>query len=354
MSRVNSLVSRASFYGKLIVMTMQTARATSWDVARLAGVSRSTVSQVLNGNDERFPQETRERVRAAAAELAYRPSRAGRSLVSGVSDLIVVVVPNITFGRHLQDAVDSIANSTAARGLSVVVRYAGNNPEATLATVLDLRPTAVVDLGVFTEKERLAIEAAGIVVLPEQSMVSETLEDPNHHIGRLQVQHLLETPGRRLVMALLQDSRLDTFGPDRQRGVFDEAAALGATEPSVIRVPLTVKGAVEALAGVVREHPGVPIGVCCYNDDVAIAVIAAARELGLTVPQQVAVIGVDNTEIGQLISPRLTSVAIDLLGTLETFLSLTGLVSNPGDPESAGRDLRDPSTFVTLVPGEST
>jgi len=335
-------------------MTTQTARATSWDVARLAGVSRSTVSQILNGNDERFPQETRDRVRAAAAELAYRPSRAGRSLVSGVSDIIVVVVPNITFGRHLQDAVDSIANSTAARGLSVVVRYAGNDPEATLATVLDLRPTAVVDFGVFTEKERLAIEAAGIVALPEQSMVSETLEDPNHHIGRLQVRHLLETPGRRLVMALLQDSRLDTFGPDRQRGVFDEAAALGTPEPAVIRVPLTLDGAVEALAGVIRENPNVPLGVCCYNDDVAIALIAAARELSLSVPQQVAVIGVDNTEIGQLISPRLSSVAVDLIGTLTTFLSLTGLVSGPDDADSAARDLRDPSTFVTLVPGEST
>jgi DNA-binding LacI/PurR family transcriptional regulator len=353
-SRVNYLVSRASLYGTLIVMATLSPRATSWDVARLAGVSRSTVSQVLNGNDERFPQETRERVRAAASELAYRPSRAGRSLVSGVSDLIVVVVPNITFGRHLQDAVDSIANSTAARGLSVVVRYAGNSPEATLTTVLDLRPTAVVDFGVFTEKERLAIEAAGIVALPKQSMVSETLEDPNHHIGRLQVQHLLTTPGRRLVMALLQDSRLDTFGPDRQRGVFDEAAVLGADQPAVIRVPLTVRGAVDALTAVVRENSDAALGICCYNDDVAIAIIAAARELGLSVPQQIAVIGVDNTEIGQLLTPRLSSVAIDLLGMLETFLSLTGLVNDPGDAVAAARDLRDPSSFVTLVPGESS
>ena len=332
-------------------MTTETAtatRATSWDVARRAGVSRSTVSQILNGNDERFPQETRDRVTTAAAELAYRPSRAGRSLVSGVSDLIVVVVPNITFGRHLQDAVDTIANSTAARGLSVVVRYAGNNAETTLTTVLDLRPTAVLDLGVFTEKERRAIEADGIVALPQQDMVSDILEDPNHLIGRLQVRHLLETSGRRLVMALLQDSRLDTFGPDRQRGVFDEAAAAGAVEPTVIRIPLLREGAVAALSAVVRDNPGASLGICCYNDDVAIAVIAAARELGLQVPSQVAVVGVDRTEVGQLVSPRLSSVAVDLLGLLADFLSMTGLTT--GD---VARDFRDPSTFVTLVPGES-
>lgn len=335
-------------------MTTQQTRATSWDVARLAGLSRSTVSQVLNGNDERFPPETRDRVRAAAAELSYRPSRAGRSLVSGVSDLVVVVVPNTTFGRHLQDAVDSIANSTAARGLSVVVRYAGNSPEATLTTVLDLRPTAVVDLGVFSDAERSAIAAAGIVVLPEQSMISETLENPNHHIGRLQARHLLETPGRQLVMALLQDSRLDTFGPERQRGVFDEAAALGAAEPAVIRVPLTLEGAITALEQVASELPGVPLGVCCYNDDVAIAILAAARALGLSVPQEVAVIGVDKTEVGQLVSPRLSSVAIDLPRTFATFLNLTGLSTATTDPVSSLADLRDPGTFVTLVPGEST
>ena len=106
-------------------MPVDEKRITSWDVARLAGVSRSTVSQVLNGNHERFPQETRDRVAQAAETLSYRPSRAGRSLVTGLSDLIVVVVPNVTFGRHLQDAVDSIAASTAATGMSVVVRYAG-------------------------------------------------------------------------------------------------------------------------------------------------------------------------------------------------------------------------------------
>ena len=354
MSRVNTEVSRATDCGKLIAMVTQTTRATSWDVARLAGVSRSTVSQVLNGNDERFPQETRDRVTAAAAELSYRPSRAGRSLVSGVSDIIVVVVPNVTFGHHLQDAVDGIANTTAARGLSVVVRYAGKDPEATLTTVLDLRPTAVVDLGVFTAKERLAIEAAGIVALPEQSMVAEIMDDPNHHIGRLQARHLLEVPGRRIVAALLLDARLDSFGPDRARGVRDEAAALGADEPAVMHVPLTREGAVAALREVVRENPDTPLGICCYNDDVAIALIAAARELGLSVPGQVAVVGVDRTEIGQLIEPRLTTIAVDLLGTLATFLSLTGLVSNPEVSERAARDLRDPSTFVSLVRGESS
>ena len=333
---------------------VQTARPTSWDVARLAGVSRSTVSQVLNGNDERFPQDTRDRVVAAAAELAYRPSRAGRSLVSGVSDLIVVVVPNVTFGRHLQDAVDSIANTSASRGMSVVVRYAGNDISATLSAVLDLRPAAIVDLGVFDEPARLQIERAGIATVPEQRMVAQMIENPNHLIGRLQARHLLEVPGRLLVSALLVDERLDTFGPDRQQGVFDEAAELEAEMPVAIRVPLRLEGAVEALSAVVDAHPGVALGVCCYNDDVAIAIIAAARALGLAVPTDVAVVGVDRTEVGQLIEPRLTTVAVDLMGSLATFLGEVGLVTPPPEAPSTAAALADASTFVTLVPGESS
>ena len=331
-----------------------TTRPTSWDVARLAGVSRSTVSQILNGNDDRFPQETRDRVTTAAAELAYRPSRAGRSLVSGVSDLIVVVVPNVTFGRHLQDAVDSIANSSASRGMSVVVRYAGNDPVATLTAVLDLRPAIVIDLGVFDDETRSQIERSGIIAVPEQSKVSEMLENPNHLIGRLQVRHLLETPGRRLVSALLIDTRLDTFGPDRLQGVMDEAAALGAEPPIAIRIPLTLAGAVEALTAIVQANPGVPLGVCCYNDDVAIAVIAAARELGLSVPSQVAVVGVDRTEIGQLIEPRLTSVSVDLLGTLAAFLGEVDLLQPSTHVGGLETMLADPSTFVRLEVGASS
>src|SRR5690242_14872058 len=94
-------------------------RATSFDVARAAGVSRSTVSQVLNG-DLRFPAETRAKVVAAAQMLSYRPSRAGRALVTGSSDIVVMLVPNATFGPHLQDSIDRITDASTPSGLSVV------------------------------------------------------------------------------------------------------------------------------------------------------------------------------------------------------------------------------------------
>jgi DNA-binding LacI/PurR family transcriptional regulator len=331
-------------------MTTGTApsRATSLDVARLAGVSRSTVSQVLNGNHDRFPLETRTRVETAAAELGYRPSRAGRALVTGVSDIIVVAVPNVTFGRHLQDAVDRIAKLTAARGMSVVVRYAGDDPEATLTAILDLRPAAVVDLGVFlSPDDRRAITSSGTRIVPDFNLLDEIYENPNRLIGRMQVRHLLERPERRLVIARLGDDRIDAFGPDRHQGVLHEARAAGQSDVPVITVPLEREAARDALAAVVSDNPDAALGVCCYNDDVAIAVLSAARDLGLTVPDRVAVVGVDSTAVGRLIDPPLSSVAIDVPGMLTMLLGELDLMSDSPAPE----DALDVSSYVKFVPG---
>lgn len=323
------------------------------DVARHAGLSRSTVSQVLNGNVDRFTQETRERVEAAAAELGYRPSRAGRALVTGVSDVIVVAVPNATFGRHLQDAVDRIARATAARGMSVVVRYAGDDEEATLTAVLDLRPAAVVDLGVFYSPEaRRVLEAGGTRVVPDLSVLDVLGENPNHLIGRLQARHLLSRPDRQLVFASLSDDRTDPFGPDRERGVFDEAEAEGALQPAVIAVSLDKDQATAAVTAVVNQMPGIALGVCCYNDDVAIAVLSAARELGLKVPDEIAVVGVDRTAIGQLVEPPLTSIAVDMPAMISSLIGDLDVLKEGA--ARVGPGSRSVGAFVELVQGATS
>lgn len=333
-------------------MTATTPRATSLDVANHAGLSRSTVSQILNGNDERFPQETRDRVAAAAAELGYRPSRAGRALVTGVSDVIVVTVPNVTFGRHLQDTVDRIAQATASRGMSVVVRYAGDDPQATLTAVLDLRPAAVVDMGVFASTEdRRMIEAQGTRIVPSLAAGDALREDPNHLVGRLQASHLLADPDRIIAVALLDDDRPDEYGPTRASGVVDEVVGAGRPTPPILSVPLERDAATAVLERLVTEHPGASFGICCYNDDVAIALLAAARELGLDVPGRVALVGVDRTAIGQLVDPPLTSIAVDMGAIVRGMLGDLQFLTAPEETEFFARDF---SEFVTLVPGGSS
>lgn len=328
-------------------------------MAASAGVSRSTVSQILNG-DERFPEETRARVRAAAEALNYRPSRAGRALVTGLSDIVVLVVPHATFGPHLQDSVDRITGASATAGMSVVVRFARMQDEATLTSVLDLRPAAVVDFGVFTPQQRERIAGSGTLVVPRRAYVTDGADpDPiDIEIGRIQVRELLRNGPRRLVYAALEDKRLDPFGPPRLDGIRREAQERGLDAPLTPRIPLDIQGASKALTEVRDEAGPVPLGICAYNDDVAIAVVAASRELGLRVPEDVAVIGVDKTAVGQLVSPRLSTVAIDqplLMDALVQDLATLSTRRADADADAdAQRNELDLRRVLELVRGETT
>ncbi len=332
-------------------------RATSFDVAREAGVSRSTVSQVLNG-DIRFPAETRAKVISAAEQLNYRPSRAGRALVTGLSDIVVVLVPNATFGPHLQDSVDRITNASATAGLSVVVRFGRPDDESTLNSVQDLRPTAVVDLGVLTSAQRERLIAAGIRTIPSAPPPAGIDGDPDPVdilIGRLQVRELARRGPRTIVYAALADHRLDPFGPPRREGIRRETEALGLSEASETRVPLDLDGAYSAVAAVLATAGPGPIGFCCYNDDVAIAVLAALRRLDRSIPDRVAVIGVDRTDVGQLISPRLSTISIDMPTLMESFVAeLTTIRGAPTGGRGTPTTQPSAASLVSLVRGETT
>ena len=288
--------------------------ATSVDVAQRAGVSRSTVSSILNGNDSRFPEATRERVRAAAAELDYRPSLAGRSLVSGRSDTIVVLLPNTSFQTNLQDAVDQVMQTTSHIGSNVVVRFVGSTMESTVSAILALRPLAIVDFAGLSSADRRILEQRGAIIVPDRA--DEDLGYiPDSGISELQAGALMERGARSLWYAALNDERLDPYGPGRFVSLQDFCRRNRLKAPHRIEVPLDLGGAIAALSHVVAKST--PVGIACYNDDVALALLAAARELKIDVPRTVSVVGVDRTPVGQLWSPPLTTVDTDVRGLAE-------------------------------------
>lgn len=326
--------------------------ATSSDVARVAGVSRTTVSHILNGHrPDRFPTRTRDRVLAAAEQLEYRPSRAGRSLVTGRSDTVLVLAPGTTWGKNLQDAVEALSAATAQLGTDVVVRFGGEEAAATTNSVLDRDPLAVVDLGVLDPGQRAHLEARGVLIvpgLPDSPTVDSPTDGVDREVAGLQVDALLRNPAdgrRRIVVAALADARRDVYGPRRRLAVQEVCRERGLPAPSFVEVPLEVAGARDAVATEFRRGP---VGVACYNDDVALAVLAAAREERLGVPDDVAVVGVDGTDVGQLWFPRLTTVAVDVRLLMELVAGrLLELLGSPG-PEVVGR------SCVRLLRGGTT
>lgn len=315
---------------------------TSDDVARAAGVSRPAVSQILNGRG-RFSADTIRRVEEAAAAMNYHPSAAARTLATGTSDVVIALVPNTTFGTNLQDFVDFLTEELARAGLILVLRFASSPVEMLEHFITTVRPRAVIAPFVApTAAERESIAAAGITLIDLHAEGGR--DDENHRIGRLQGEYLASKGHRHLVYAHLRDTRLDVFGDAREEGLADYCLAHGIDAPTSIRLPLELDEAISVLRTV-------PLGaaIACYNDDVAIALLGAARELGRRVPEDVALMGMDATRIGALVAPRLTTIKVEAAPAMDRMIrDVVSRVSGSARPARP----TDP-VVLTVVPGDS-
>ncbi len=280
---------------------------TSTDVARASGVSRTTVSYVLNGTPGvTISEPTRRRVLDAAARLGYAPSAAARTLRSGRSDLVLCILPNWPIGPVLDTLLEELADALAERGLAVLVHHGRGRPLADLWRAV--QPRTVVGFAPFADDDLRAMRQAGIQVVDAADGEAERLADadgPQAHIGRLQVQHLVAGGRARLGWAGTTDDRLADFARLRRAGVEAECARLGLPAPVVHRLDLTVASAIDAAQA--WRAAGVD-GVAAYNDEVGLAVLAGLRDVGVGVPDEVALIGVDDIPAASLATPPLSSV----------------------------------------------
>ncbi len=283
------------------------APPTSAQVARRAGVSRPTVSQILNGRAHLFADETVARVLKAAEALNYRPSVVGRALVSGRSDIVVLAVPYVTLNELFQQVVDLLTDRLADEGLLLVTQYVHQNIDSLRSLVDQLRPAIVLDIGALSPTERDAFEADGFPV------VSGNEGDT---VGARQVEHLVARGAKRIDYALRADHRNDVMGPGRAAAVSGACESWGLPEPRSITVPAGVAEARAVLEAHLAHHPR-PDAIACYNDDVGAVLVAAASGLGLRIPEDLAIIGVDDSPSGRVCVPPLTTVAIDVRAAID-------------------------------------
>ena len=280
------------------------AGVTSADVARESGVSRTTVSYVLNGTEgTSISDATRRRVLETAARLGYAPSAAARTLRSGRSDLVLCVLPDWPVGPVVETILDHLADDLAERGLSFLVHHArGDRPLSDLWRAVT--PRTVVGLAEFEPEEALAMRQAGIQVVGTGAD-DPAAEDPQPRIGRLQVDRLVAGGRTRIGYATTADPRISEFADQRLAGVRSACTEHGLSDPLVI--PVRVEPADGAAAVAAWREAGVT-GVAAYNDEVAFAVLAGARAARLAVPGDLAVIGVDDVPLAALAAPPLTTV----------------------------------------------
>ena len=334
------------------------APTTSIDVARLAGVSRATVSHVINGQVERFSDETVRRVRDAAATLSYVPSAAGRALVTGRSDMMVLVVPDVAW-TNMQRVIELITADLDALGFTLLVHFTGaGTPQASRArllhTVETLRPAALIDFGALSRRDVRDLTRTGCVLIGRDPNKRRPLaSDPsvvNHTlIGRLQAEHLLARGFTDIVYAGLSDQRADDWGRHRAAGVAQVCAARDLAPPTRIEVPLEPRGATESLRPVIGRRSG-RVGIACYSDDVGVAVLYAAGSIGLGLPDELGIIGVGGLALTQLMRPRLTTLQADLRAAIAP---IRDAIARAYGSVAPGRG-PVPSDFYTILQGETT
>lgn len=293
-------------------------RVTSHDIAKRAGVSRATVSYVLNDNlRQSISSATRQAVLSAAAELGYRPNVAAQALRSGRGRTVLFPLPGLAHTHVVDQLVDACHVALDKAGLALVTDHtAYSSVDAQLDAWLKFSPAAVIDLLLPRgDLVRPALARQGVTVLSTALPVEAFWESTSDELARAcrftQIGHLLERGAQRIAVVL--PSQLPT-DPRSQRTFTRKVRLMAAERGAEIRMDRVVleSGPVQRLvARWLRAREGPPDAVAAYNDDYAIAVQSALLACGVSVPDDVQVIGVDDIPLARAVTPALSSVAAD-------------------------------------------
>jgi len=268
------------------------------DVARASGVSPATVSFVLNETGtQTIPAATRERVRQAAAELGYKPHGLARALRSGSLRVVVLKAARLPHGGgSLASFIDGLDAELAVHDHTLLVRYRDRSDDVE-EIMSAISPRAVLDLDQLYFGSDPAGEDGGWT----SGLAAHTA---------VQVRYLVGRGHSHLALALGDDSRLERLTELRVGYAAQIISELGLDPAPTLALGRSLDQNCAALAQFRHDHPQVT-AVAALTDTIALRLLAAARTLGIAVPDDLAVIGFDNTDVGELFSPSLTSVHID-------------------------------------------
>ncbi len=286
------------------------SRPTIRDVARRAGVSKSLVSLVVRG-DDRVSEERRQAVLDAISDLNYRPNAMARGLVQRRTRIIGVMISNFR-NPFFADVVAGVQHQASERGYKALFSTGDRQHEleqAAIESLLELR----VD-GLIFASSRIDDEAifrfggtAPLVVLNRQTTdtASDSITNDNHAGARMAVEHCASLGHRRI--AHIRGAQ-GAAARERLEGYEETMRRLGFE-----RHLLAVEGGYNEAGGsrgareLVERRP-LPTAVFAANDLCAIGALNAFEEAGMRIPEDVSIVGYDNTSLAALRHVSLTSI----------------------------------------------
>ncbi len=316
---------------------MSGERTTSLDVARRAGVSQSAVSRVFTPGAS-ASKRTVERVRQAAVELDYRPNILARSLITGRSRIIGLVVAH--FDNHFYPgAIEELSSQLQAEGYHILVLMTSPTTEdidAVVAQVLDYQVDGIITASVALSSDLASrCRAVGVpVVMFNRNQDDQRLSavTSDNAAGSRKAAELLLKSGHRRISYIAGWEGASTQR-DREAGFVAGLSAAGrrlwSREVGNFNHGAAAAAARRMFSG--RERPD---AVLVANDLMAFAVIDTLRhELGLRVPEDVAVVGYDDVPVAAWPAYDLTTVRQPCRRMVaETVRTLTDSIDNPDAP----------------------
>jgi LacI family transcriptional regulator len=333
-------------------------RPTQKDVARLAGVSRSTVSYVLNDQTElKIPisDETRERVMLAIAELGYEPDARAQSLISGTTRIIGVIMPVID-NPYFWQMFSGISDALHEGGYSLHVSRHPMDAQQESNTIRELTRHRVDGFILLAAVKYLLprliddLRQAGkpvVEITASKAEFDHVIHDYSNGTRAL-MQHLFDLGHRRI--GFIYGVAQEVEGFDRlfiYRQMLQDAG-LPNDKAYEVHCGAQLEDAYQAAYRVLSQ-PNRPTALLVINDMLAIAVMRAASDLGLSIPGDLSIAGFDDIPFSNYITPRLTTVSgkSEESGRAAARLLLNRL-SEPDLPQQVT------TTHVELIVREST
>jgi len=296
------------------------------DVAILAGTSVSTVSNLLNGRSNRMSRETVLRIEAAIGKLDYRPHWAARQLKTGIVPIVGLLVPSVANPSH-GDMARAVEVAAEVRGLQVVLgntlrdpdrerRYTSNLFDLGIrGIIIASSPFALDHFHDFIERGLSIVVLDLGATLDGVEISIDSVSVDNRTAGYLATRHLIELGHTRI--GYISGATATVSRQERQGGYLDALKEAGiATNADLIAATPAAFGFDDtnaadhgrSAATELLGRPERPTGIVAFNDMHALGACAAVRDMGLTVPRDISVVGIDDILLGRLFEPALTTV----------------------------------------------
>lgn len=326
------------------------------DIARVTGFSINTVSRALNDKEE-VRTDTRAKILAAAHELGYRPNRLAKGLRSNKTGTIGVVVTDVA-NPFFSALVKGIARAARDLEYSIILQdsdedYAGE--EEAIRVLLAEQVDGILITPVQSNQQTIKSLAKAnfpfvLVGRYFRDLDTNYVVPDDYQGGFIATEHLLEQGYRRIGM--VNGPLHISSARERFQGFSDALNQYNTPidKSLVITGALTVEEGLDLSRSIIKQVPP-PSAIVCYSDFVAFGVMQAIREIGLSIPEDIAVVGFDDVRMASCLQVPLTTIRSpkEELGRQAMQLLVRRLKENHAAGETVKRKLD-----VTLVSRESS